>query len=111
VAADADRGWSVLSAHMRASSVTRGAYIGIGDGAGEAPLAVDDVRLVHEDDGFYEFAVTTAQPIHAAYAELLFRTRWGESTIGCQTAPAEFQISVIIGAFSEFEGVTGNACP
>lgn len=62
--ADEVRGWSMLSASMQESTVTRESYIEV---------------------GFYQFAVTTAAPIRAAYAELLFRTRWAESTIGCPT--------------------------
>jgi hypothetical protein len=109
--ADADRGWSVLSAHMRESHSTREAYVDLAEAAGDAPLPINDIRLIYEDDGFYEFAVTTTEPIHSAYAELLFRPRSLESTIGCLTGPGKFTIAVIIGAFSESDGVTGDSCP
>jgi hypothetical protein len=109
--ADADRGWSVLSTHMRESHSTPEAYVDLAEAAGDAPLPINDIRLIYEDDGFYEFAVTTPEPIHPAYTELLFRPASLESTIGCLTGPDAFTIAVIIGAFSEFDGVTGDSCP
>jgi hypothetical protein len=66
------RGWSVLSESMREQYGSRDDYVERADRAGEAELPVLGFDLVYEDDGFYEFTVTTAEPIDRAYADLLF---------------------------------------
>jgi hypothetical protein len=107
--AEDDRGWSVLSSSMRDSYGTRDDYLELA-GAADDPLPIAGVRLLYEDDGFYSFSVTTAEPIEPAYAELLFRPRLLDSAVGCQTNPGEFEIAIIIAPFSEFDGVTGVSC-
>lgn len=108
--AEDDRGWSVLSASMRDSYGTRDDYLELAMVAADAPLLIQDVKLVYEDDGFYSFSVTTTIPPDPAYAELLFRPRLLESAVACPTRPDEFEIAIIIAPFSEFDGVTGVTC-
>ncbi len=106
-----DRGWSELSATMREHSGPMDDYLALAE-AIEAPMQVEDVTLHYEDDGFYEFTVTTAEPIDGAHAAALF-TPLGTSSVACQLDDRSFRLAVIVGVvfFAEQAGVTGNECP
>jgi hypothetical protein len=71
------------------------------------------VTLSYEDDGFYDFTVTTAGPIDSAHAAILFEMLGSGSSIACSIGPDSFRIAVIVGVlmFTEHAGITGNECP
>lgn len=106
-----DRGWSLLSESTRRGIGSFEDYLALADAARDAELPIHGMRVVYEDDGFYEFAITTAVPIGASYAELLFEFPVFQSFLACQTAPDEFEMAVIIGLLSEHAGVNANSCP
>lgn len=107
-----DRGWSSLSASMREHSGSADDYLARAEQAG-TPMTIDEVALVYEDDGFYDFLVTTDAPIDRAHADVLFDRLGTGSPIACQLGDSSFRIAVIVGvlAFQEHAGVTGNDCP
>jgi hypothetical protein len=105
-----DRGWSRLSESMRMAHGPREDYVERARQAADADLAILAIRLVYEDDGFYEFAVTITEPIDPAYAELLFRPVRTASAIACRTDQETLGMAVLIAPFSEFNGVTGQGC-
>ncbi len=107
-----DRGWSVLSPSMREHSASaEEEYVGLAE-AIDTPMAIEDITLFYEDDGFYDFTVTTAEPIDDAHATALFNPL-GTSSVGCQVDERSFRLAVIVGVvfFEEHAGVTGNECP
>jgi hypothetical protein len=110
--AEDDRGWSVLSESMRSLSGSREAYVELASQADD-PLSIESVTLHYEDDGFYDFTVTTAEPIGAAHAAALFDEIGSGSAIACSIGPDSFRIAVIVGVlmFTEHTGITGNECP
>jgi hypothetical protein len=110
--AEDDRGWSVLSESMRSLSGSREAYVELASQA-DASLSFESVTLYYEDDGFYDFTVTTAEPMDSAHAALLFNKLGSGSPIACSIAPASFRIAVIVDVLmsTEHAGITGNDCP
>jgi hypothetical protein len=106
-----DRGWSVLSPSMREHSGSAEQYVALAE-AIDAPMAIEDVTLFYEDDGLYDFTVTTAEPIDDAHATALF-TPLGPSSVACQVGERSFRLAVIVGVifFEEHAGITGNECP
>ena len=75
-------------------------------------MPIEDLTLHYEDDGLYDFTVTTVEPIDAAHAAVLF-TPLGTSSVACQLDERTFRLAVIVGVvfFEEHAGVTGNECP
>ena len=105
-----DRGWSRLSESMREGVGSRDLYVERLPPAGEEELSVANVTVAYEDDGFYQFEVSTAQPIAEPYADLLFRPAGNLAPIACQTGEDTLLIVVIIAPFSEYNGVSSNEC-
>ena len=105
-----DRGWSRLSESMRQGIGSREVYVERLPPAGEEDLSVIGVTVAYEDDGFYQFEVSTAQPISEPYADALFRPAGNLASIACQIGDDTLLIVVIIAPFSEFAGVSGNEC-
>lgn len=110
--AEDDRGWSVLSESMRSLSGSRETYVELARQADDS-LTIDSVTLYYEDDGFYDFTVTTADPMDSAHAAILFDELGSGSSIACSIGPDSFRIAVIVGVlmFTEHAGITGNECP
>lgn len=110
--AEDDRGWSVLSESTRSLSGGREAYVELANRA-DSSLPIESVTLHYEDDGFYEFTVTTAGPIDAARAAVLFDELGSGSPIACSTGSDSFHIAVIVGVliFTEHAGITSSGCP
>jgi hypothetical protein len=86
-----DRGWSLLSESTRDGYGEREAVLELADLAGDALLPIQDVRLIYEDDGFYQFAVTTTDPMDPIYAELLFRAAGAPRPSPARPDPAKWR--------------------
>jgi hypothetical protein len=104
-----DLGWSRLSESMR-EGWSREEYVERLASSGEEDLSLVDVTVAYEDDGFYQFEVSTAQPITEPYADVLFGPAGDFASIACQTGEQRLLIVVIIAPFSEFDGISGNEC-